>query len=241
MATSSDATRSERDPQRAFAHRVNHALRGDIQALRDALEGMAAQVAAPGNPEVQRHALADMERALAHLERRTLDIAFLTLADAGEIGAYLQLQPLKVAALDATQAARPHATRLKLRLVCDVSVCAGVRARIDYDLMLRALAALLNNAIRFSPLGGNITLTATHVGGMGRYIVRDEGEGFVAGDAARVLAPFEVGANEQSGREDGLGLGLAVAQAIALAHGGRVFVVEDGTPGAAVAIELPLA
>lgn len=239
MATDSDAGRSERDAQAAFAHRVNHALRGDIQALRQSLEAATVLADALGSQDALRAAFAGIERSLDRLERRALDIALLTLAGAGEIEARLQRQPLKVVAEAAARAARPRAARLKLRLVCDVSDCGSARARIDYDLMLRALEALLDNAMRFSPPRGTITLTVTRDGEMRRFTVRDQGAGFAPGEGARVFAPFVVGANEQS--EDGLGLGLAVAQVIAEAHRGHVHLVKDGAPGAAVAIELPRA
>jgi K+-sensing histidine kinase KdpD len=107
--------------------------------------------------------------------------------------------------------------------------------------MLRALEALLDNAIRFSPYGGIVTIHGERDDGAVRLTVRDQGNGFAPGDAKRVFALFAVGKNVEDGTGNGLGLGLAVARAIVEAHGGRIQVVKSKEPGGAVAIELPLA
>lgn len=227
--------------QRAFAHRVSHTLGGDMHALQAALDAARFQAGHIGALDALADPFATIERALDHLKRRTHDVAFLTLADSGALDVNLQLRPLKWVAKAAAQSAQDEAAALKLKLRCDTSACGEARARIDRQLMLRALSALLDNALRFSPERGVITLAVECDERMGRFIVRDQGDGFPPGDTTRLFAPYAADFNETSSRDDGLGLGLAVAQAIAVAHGGRVYVIADGAPGAAVAIELPLA
>lgn len=241
MATDIDSSGGERASQRAFARRVNHTLRGDIQSLRAALDAARSQAGGVGAFDALSEEFAGVERALDHLQRRTLDIALLTMAESDALDAHLQLRPLRWVAEAAARAARSRAARLKLTLRCETSASGDARARIDRELMLRALGALLENAMRFSPRRGVITVTAERDAEVGRFIVRDQGIGFPPGDLDRFFAPYEAGANEETSRDDGLGLGLAVARAVAWAHSGRAYVIKECAPGAAVAIELLLA
>lgn len=226
--------------RRTFAYRVNHALRGDIQAVRAALGSALEQVSAAPPPNPAREALAWVEDAVARLERRALDIALLTQAESGELELNRQTQRLTWVVKEAIAAWEDRAAMDKITLRADLGACDAARAALDRTLMVRALGALLSNAIRFSPPGAEVTIHGACDGGVARITVRDTGCGFARGDATRVFKPFAVGKREAKGRGNGLGLGLAVARAVIEAHGGRVWVVEDGEPGGAVAVELPL-
>ncbi|HEX9038054.1 MAG TPA: ATP-binding protein [Ktedonobacterales bacterium] len=199
------------------------------------------QADATGAASEARDALADIGRALARLEGRAVDLTLLTAAETGALDVSLQRRALRAVAQAAASDARARAARFGLTLRCDVSACRDATARIDLDLMRHALGALLDNAIRFSPTGAPVTLVAERDGEWGRFIVRDQGAGILPDDVPNIFKPFAVGANEDEARDSGLGLGLAVARAIAEAHNGRLRVLSEMGPGAAVAIELPLA
>lgn len=227
--------------RRTFAYRVNHTLRGDIQTVRAALGSALEQARAASLPVPARDALARLEDAVAHLERRALDIALLTQAESGELELDCQPQRLKWVIEKAVRDYRGMRAMDGVRLKADLTGCGTTKAQLDRKFMLRALGALLHNAIRFSPPGGVVTIHGAPDGAVARITIRDEGRGFAPGDAARVFKPFAAGKHEAAGRGNGLGLGLAVARVVIEAHGGRVWVVEDGEPGGAVAVELPLA
>lgn len=241
MATGTNPPPGGRDSQRAFAHRISHTLGGDMQSLQVALEALRFEAESVGAMDALGAPLTDLRRVFNRLKRRALDVAFLTLADCGELTPNLQLRPLKWVATAAARAAGDEATALGLKLRCDTTACGAARARIDRALMQRALSALLDNAMRFSPARGVVTLSVERDEQFGRFIVRDQGDGFPPGAVTRLFAPYEADANETSSRDDGFGLGLFIAQTIATAHGGRVYVIPDSAPGAVVAIELPLA
>ena len=224
-----------------FAHRVSHTLRGDIHAVRTALSAALNQTSALSLPTPARDALARVEQAVAHMERRALDIALLARADAGALDLEREPHRLRWVVQDAVRANRPTAAKAGVTLRCDVETCGAMSVPLDRELLLRALGALLHNAIRFSPAGGVVTVCGEIEEGVARIVVRDQGSGFAPGDAKRVFAPFAVGENEQDGSGNGLGLGLSVARAIIEAHGGRVQIVKSKEPGGAVAVELPLA
>ena len=98
----------------------------------------------------------------------------------------------------------------------------------DRDMVQQAVANLLDNALKFSPTGGTITLSAEPEPGGVRIAVADQGNGIPAKDLARATERFFRG--EQARSTPGSGLGLSLVQAVATLHGGS-FVLEDNAPG----------
>ena len=94
---------------------------------------------------------------------------------------------------------------------------------------------LIENAIKFTPAGTPISLVAVGDGRRVRVTVADRGPGIPKEDRRRLFEPFERGSTAVAGT----GLGLAVADAIVQAHGGRMWVAQSPTGGAAFTFELP--
>jgi two-component system sensor histidine kinase KdpD len=111
---------------------------------------------------------------------------------------------------------------------------------VDEGLAQTALAAVLENAGKYSPAGAAITIRGGEAGGMGLIEVLDDGLGF-AGEVEPLFGRFTRGV-EGDGRPPGTGLGLAIARGFLAAQGGRIEAANrtDG-PGACVRILLPLA
>ena len=121
-----------------------------------------------------------------------------------------------------------------------VDVAPGLPSlRIDRRWVGQALRELLDNAVKFSPADGSISLEAS--GGPGAdevtLAVRDQGEGRPA-DLERLIGPFEQGDGSTTRRYEGLGLGLAIVERVATAHGGRLDATA-GPIGLAVGLVLP--
>jgi two-component system sensor histidine kinase KdpD len=97
---------------------------------------------------------------------------------------------------------------------------------------------LLDNALRFSPPGGEVMISVAPWHGSVQLRVADQGPGIPVGERERVFEAFYRGDSDE---RSGSGLGLAITRAIVLAHGGQIRI--EGTPsgGAAVVLELPLA
>jgi two-component system sensor histidine kinase KdpD len=103
----------------------------------------------------------------------------------------------------------------------------------------QALTNLLENAARFSPLGGGIVVTAARWHDVVRVAVSDQGPGVPPEDRERVFEAFY--RRDTGQRRAGSGLGLAIVRAVAVAHGGRAWLEGSPTGGAVVTIELPAA
>jgi two-component system sensor histidine kinase KdpD len=99
----------------------------------------------------------------------------------------------------------------------------------------QVLTNLIENAIKFSPAGSRITLAAVGDPHGVRVTVSDMGSGVPKEDRSRLFEPFETGGTMGSGT----GLGLTIAKAIVVAHGGRIWVSEGPGGGAAFTFELP--
>jgi signal transduction histidine kinase len=98
----------------------------------------------------------------------------------------------------------------------------------DADRLRQLLLNLVDNAIKYTPAGGDVTLTLRRDGGWVQVGVRDTGIGIASEDLAHIFDRF-YRADPSRARPGGSGLGLAIAQWIARAHGGRIQV--ESRPG----------
>lgn len=160
---------------------------------------------------------------------------------------------------------RPEAVDLRPLLasvVADLDPAAGGRAvdvavdseaasptlLADPQWLRQALAALLSNAVRFTPDGGRVRVTARVDGDGAEIAVTDSGVGIVARDLPALFEPFSSAGGDLllhgSGRlafgARGLGLGLAMVKGIAEAHGGTVRVESEPGAGSRFTLRLPL-
>lgn len=115
--------------------------------------------------------------------------------------------------------------------------------RADAARFRQILANLLNNAIKFTPKGGTVTVRLTNPPDAERLRIEviDTGIGIEPGQIDRIFLPFEQGEGVYTRRYGGLGLGLAIGRALAQAHGGRLSATSPGTGrGATFALDLPI-
>jgi signal transduction histidine kinase len=111
----------------------------------------------------------------------------------------------------------------------------GVVACVDAPALRRAVANLLDNAVRHGAPGQTVTLTLAAGDGRAVVAVEDQGPGVAARDRGRVWEPFARG--DGTG---GMGLGLATVRRVAAAHGGRAWVEDAPGGGARFVLVLPL-
>jgi two-component system sensor histidine kinase KdpD len=107
---------------------------------------------------------------------------------------------------------------------------------VDATLIVQVLANLLDNAVKYTPAGTRIRISAVPDGRFVRVSMDDEGPGLPQGDPARLFDKFQRGQDE--GAVVGVGLGLAICRAIVRAHGGDI---EAGSrPGGGARFEFTL-
>jgi len=103
----------------------------------------------------------------------------------------------------------------------------------------RALKELLDNALTYAPHRSTVRAVVTAAPSSVQITVTDEGEGIEPLDRERLLRPFERGTHLRQPL-DGLGMGLALASAVAASHGGRLSLAEGPGGGLQASLELPL-
>lgn len=111
-------------------------------------------------------------------------------------------------------------------------------AFIDADAYRQIMLNLLENAVRYGPVGQTIVVHVERAEGVAQLIVEDEGPGVPNADRERIWTPFVRLTSTRRGA-GGTGIGLAVVRDLTLRHGGRAWVERARTGGARFVVELP--
>lgn len=212
--------------QRRFLTDVSHNVGNPLATIRTNLSLLRR----PRLPDQTATALADAETEAARLSELFRRLRVLAETD-DEVP--LRMAPLDLAemAADLVRAYTGPAVARRVRL--DRMVDAPVRVTADEDLLRQAAANLVENAIRYSPEGGAVTIRVGVGGREARLDVIDHGPGI---EPDRLPAIFE---RFQRGPEGGSGLGLAIARSVVERHGGRILVDSDPGTGTRFSIVLP--
>lgn len=214
---------------------IAHELRTPLTVMVGYLEALRDGVLKPTPERFEA-----MYQEAHHLERLVEDLRILSLADAGE----LSLNRETVAPrLVLEQAARIYRHQAEQRgIALEVLLEEGLPdIYVDPDRIAQVLGNLITNAIRYTPPGGRITMSAACAGDGVLLRVQDTGSGIAPEDLPYVFDRFYRGerARQSSGSESGLG--LAIARSIVEAHGGSIAVTSAPGQGSTFTITLPRA
>jgi len=219
----SDLKRLER-VRRDFVANVSHELRTPVTVIRGYAETLAGGTA---DPAITARFAAIIQ---AHAERLAALVGdLLTLSELEARGAALALSPL---ALPEVVAHCRHLLEPKAfakGIVLDGQAVPALQILAHRGRLEQVLINLLDNAIKYSPPGGKVVLSADLVDGKVRIRVADNGPGIPAAALPRLFERFYRVDAGRSRDEGGTGLGLAIVKHIVQLHGGKVWV--DSTPG----------
>jgi two-component system, NtrC family, sensor histidine kinase KinB len=215
---------------------VAHELRTPLTSVRMAIHLCLEEAAGPLT-ERQRELLAAGREDGERLQATVDELLDLSRIQAGG----LHLERTRVSAQELAADVRDAHERLALSRGVRLSVevlpdCAPAHA--DRERAALALTNLVGNAIRHTPEGGRVVITAAREGEMVRFEVADEGEGIPAEYQTRVFDRFF----RIPGRPGGAsGLGLAIARDVVIAHGGTIGVESAAGRGSRFWFTLPVA
>ena len=214
---------------------ISHELRTPIAAARALAETLEGGVEEPEQRERFHARLTRELERLGEIVERLLRLSRLE-SRADEF----TIEPLEATALARVAIARtrPVADRAQVRLVVEEEITGGGGAVLaDRERALEVLTNLIDNAIRYSPPGGSVTIRVGPIGHVVRVCVHDEGPGILPADRQRVFERFYTADRARGG---GTGLGLAIARHIVSRLGGEIWVAEE-SPGATLCFTLPRA
>ncbi|MDI3316868.1 MAG: ATP-binding protein [Bacillota bacterium] len=229
------------EQQRSFIADASHELRTPLAVIRGNSELLAKRLAERGAEE-EREIVADIQDEALRMSNLVEGLLTLARADAGRLE--LRREPVDAAELLRTVArrARPLAEERGLELTAEAPP-GPLFVRGDPDRLAQALWVLVDNALRYTPAPGRVTLSCQGVVRGGRAgvetSVRDTGPGIPAEVRERLFDRFYRG--DPSRSSEGAGLGLAIAQAIVRAHGGRIEVESTVGRGSRFLFWLPRA
>ena len=208
--------------RRELVANASHELRTPIAVARAVLENMVDGVQ-PANSESLRTVLSQVER-LGRLVDQLLDLSRLESGVIPIAAERVELRPLVEDVAEAVRLRRGE------HLV-DVSISDGTVVRGDADRLRQVVANLVDNALRHSPHGEAISVSAAATGPSGtdeqpmvQLVVSDQGPGIPTSEAARVFERFTRLDSARSSGDGGAGLGLSIVQWIVELHGGSISV-----------------
>ena len=211
---------------------VAHELRTPLHILQGNLEGVLDGVYEP-TPDHIRLMLDETHR----LTRLVEELQTLSLAEAGQLP--LHARPVAVADLLGDAAARFAAAATEAGVTLRVRAVDGAPVvMVDPDRLHQALSNLVANALRHTPAGGQVTLSAAAVPGGVELAVADSGAGIDPADLPYVFDRFWRGDRARR-RDGGVGLGLPIARRLVEAHGGMIEVESEVGVGTTFTIRLP--
>jgi signal transduction histidine kinase len=175
--------------------------------------------------------LVDVER----VQRTLATLMQIAQADAGS--SPLQSEPVDLEALlrELVELYEPVGRERGLELTA-LPMGVGGRVQGSRQLLAQLITNLIENALKYVPAGGHVSLRVERRGDRLALVATDDGPGIPMSERERVLRPFE--RLERDAEQPGSGLGLSLAHAIVRLHRGRM-MLEDNAPGLRVVCELP--
>ena len=212
---------------------IAHDLRTPLTVISGYLEGLR-----DGSLKPTQSRFDTLYQESQLLKRLIEDLRTLSLADAGELN--LTLQPVEpIDLLQQVQTSfTPLADSQDVKLQVDTDEQLSI-IRLDRDRMAQVLGNLVSNSLRFTPAGGQITLSAQQMNQTLELIVRDTGSGISPEHLQNIFARFYRVSESREQNESESGLGLAIAKSIVTAHGGHISAESTVGQGTIMRINIP--
>lgn len=221
-----------------FVANVSHELRTPLTSIQGYLETLLEEQ--PEDPAQARRFLEVAHTHAKRLGRLVDDLLQLSDIETGKV----TLKPVPVALRGTVQAVsaifESQATQKWLGVLNQVPAALEVRA--DPDRLFQILVNLVDNAVKYTPEGGQLTLgAAPRAGGVVEVWVADTGIGIPSTDLPRITERFYRVDRARSRELGGTGLGLAIVKHIVQAHGGELRIESELGKGTTVRFTLPAA
>ncbi len=234
-----DRVESSQRSQREFVANVSHELKTPLTSIQGFAQAILDDTA--DTPEARKQAAQIIYNEAARMHRMALDLLDLAKLEAGT--ADLKMSPVNVGLLlwSVSEKFTPQAQKAGVYL----QVVAPQHLPLlmgDADRLVQVLANLVDNALKFTPRHGEVTLAAENAGEEVRISITDSGIGIPNETLPRLFDRFyQVDPSRAGGEHHGAGLGLAIVREIIEAHNGKISVRSEVGHGTTFVIHLPLA
>ncbi|WP_129632034.1 sensor histidine kinase [Candidatus Oscillochloris fontis] len=224
----------QEDLRRQMVADIAHELRTPLSVMQLQVESIEDGIVPPST-----EAVVALGGQISLLARLVDDLRLISLADAGQLSLSPQLldpaHALAIAAAAAEPRARQHGVALRLE---PAPPLPPVRA--DPQRLAQILGNLIENAIRYTPAGGTVTLRVSHDSSMITFAICDTGPGISAAEQPHIFDRFYRTDRARARETGGSGLGLAIVQRLVAAQGGSVGLQSQPGQGATFTVQLPV-
>ena len=217
------------EAQRRLLHDVSHELRSPLARLQAATDLVRQQ------PERAAEFIERIERDTVRMDKLVGELLTLARLDAGMNGKLDEVLDLQEILPDIAEDARFEAERKACSI--DLDIDGPLAALGSHELLYRAIENVVRNAVRHSPEGGRISISAQAKASRLHITIADNGTGVPESDLASIFDTFVRSGSSQA--PAGYGLGLAITRRVIEAHRGSVTAVNSPDGGLVVVLELP--
>jgi heavy metal sensor kinase len=224
--------------QRQFIADASHELRTPLAVLRGETEVALERTRSVDEYQQSLELVKDEAERLS----RIVEDLFLLAREPIKAPLSLRKEPLSLTKVvsDCARAAQVLAIRKGVRLQTEASDSEPIEMAGDDELLKRMILNLLDNAVKYTPEGGDVSLSLIRQNGLARIVVRDTGIGIPLAEQKQVFDRFYRVDKARSRALGGAGLGLSIAQWIVEAHGGRIGLESTPGKGSSFTVQLPL-
>ncbi len=237
VSESIEALKTTDRMRRELVANVGHDLRTPLAALRGYIEE-GLRFHEEGRTDAARGAIGSASRQADYLHHLVDDLFELSLLE--NPSPQLRSEPVPISEL-LNEAARSHAGRMAaggIEFLVDIPASLPI-IQADGVRLMRLFDNLLSNALRHTPEGGRILLTASVEKPLVQIEVEDSGEGMDSASLSRIFDRYYRGEASRTRDEHGTGLGLAISRAVAELHGGTLEVTSELGRGTTMTLRLP--
>jgi len=225
----------------AFVAMVAHEVKRPLAAIEGYLQ-VVLSGAAGQDPKRDREML---DRSLVRartLRQMVSELMDLTAIEAGKFQLERRALELYPLVQEAVEAGREKAKEKGIELAADIEAsAAGTEVLGDREALLAILANLIDNAVKYTPESGHVSVQMRRSGQYASVSVQDDGIGMAPEEAGRAFEEFFRASNEHTARVAGTGLGLSIVKRLVELHQGRVSVQSKAGQGSTFTVDLPLA
>jgi two-component system phosphate regulon sensor histidine kinase PhoR len=222
--------------RRDFISNVSHELRTPLAALKAITETL--QDGALEDLPAARRFLSQMETEIDSLSQMVTELLELSRIESGRVP--LELKPTRPADVLIPACERLHLQAERTGLALKINCAEDLPAvQADSSRVQQVVVNLLHNAVKFTPVGGKITLSASQQGSTVIFSVQDTGIGISPDDLPRIFERFYKA--DRARATSGTGLGLAIARHLVEAHGGKIWAESELGKGSTFYFTIPLA
>ena len=220
-----------------FIATLGHELRNPLSALTTASRIFKMDGATDAD---MKHAADIIIRQVQHVTRLINDLLDMERIDNGKLQLDLRPVDLREIVTNTLESRRADAERRKQSLTMQLTP-GPVVVDADAVRLVQIVSNLVDNAIKYTPDAGHITVTVTDDGHDAVIAVQDDGAGIPSERVQSIFEPFVQLSESRNAARGGMGLGLSLVRRLTELHGGSVEVTSDGHGyGSRFAVHLPL-